>query len=170
MGRQDDVADALLRARMEKLMREYEDRLFGTTASGPRPSFEERDFGRWRSKIDPRVHTRPWGESPLGQKRRTERSDEADAFAYAFGGSPSRSDTPSFKDANKERRSIFASRAYRAVSEEPPVAVAAMAYRVQLEADRRGKGRPGRLLQAETRLRKRIKRALLDTTPEQPFP
>lgn len=128
--------------------------IFDNPRTTPPPPFWARDFGRWSDKVE-------WPTDGTEAFERMSRRSDA---------SPSRSDTSSFKDTNKERRSIFVSRAYRAVSEEPPVAVAAMAYRVQLEADRRGKGRPGRLLQAETRLRKRIKRALLDTTPGQPFP
>lgn len=145
--------------------------MFSTTAKGGPKAFADRDFGRWNRKAQAR------------------QSDEADAFAYAFGGSPTRSDYTSFKETNKEGAAnprpgrILLSRAYLAVSEEPPVAVAAVQLRVAIEAERRAfwkvgadgrrvyssawfeDGGPALLELAERKLRRRVKAALIRTTP-----
>lgn len=183
-GRRFSAEDlAFLRDAMERETTRRAEEIFADPASGPRPSFKERDFGRWRSKIDPRVHARPWRESPLGaeQARRRERDDAADAFAYWAEGwpSPSRSKSTSHKDALKVRRLIFLGRGYLAVSEDPGVAVAAMGLRLAMHEERRAfwkigadgmrvyqtewfaSGGPRRLELAEAKLRRRIKAALL---------
>ena len=164
------MSEALLRAMREELERrtlEEAERIFGTTASGPRPSFKERDFGRWSGKV---------GASPS----RSDFSSFKESFgdeSVIFGGTPCES------FAKPGARSLFLSRAYLAVSEEPGVAVAAVRFRAAKETERRlfwkvgadgmrvyanewfERDGPGELKRAEAFLRRRIRRALIDTTP-----
>lgn len=147
---------AAMREELERVTREAAERIFSSEATGPRPSFKERDFGRWSDKVR---------EEP-----------------------PSRSYSSSFKETGKERMGhrsgrLFLSRAYLAVSTEPGVVVAAVGLRAALQAERaafwkvgadgmrvyadewfRTSG-PQRLELAEAKLRRRIRAALIATTP-----
>ena len=206
----DRITEAMLQAMREELerrTREQADAIFGTTASGPRPSFKERDFGRWADK----VRGEPGGDdADAFYVWRTAMDERTRGAATAWthfelppeflAESPSRSDSSSFKEsfgdagvhyggtpceafAKRGSRSIFLSRAYLAVSEEPAVAIAAVAFRAARELERRhfwkvgadGKrvyaaewfeqDGPERLKRAEAKLRRRIRRALIETTP-----
>lgn len=174
----DPRAEAFRRA-MEATLAQMERELFSTRARGPRPAFSERDFGKWGGKIRgtraERVYFDEHGP-PEGWTHFELPPEMVEPEA------PSRTKYSSFKDAGKEKRPerIFASRAYRLVSEEPPVAVAAVELRAAIEAERRHfwkvgsdgmrvyrdaffrEGVPARLERAERQLRRRIKAALAE--------
>lgn len=205
------MSERLLRAMREELERrtaEEADRIFGgPLASGPRPSFKERDFGRWADK----VRGAPGGDAADAFAAWTAAMDAGvranHAGARADGGwthyelppeflaeSPSRSDSSSFKEsfrdagviyggtpceafAKRGSRSLFLSRAYLAVSEEPGVAVAAVQLRAAFAAEALAVERAPSGIQthsdeavlsvvaAEAKLRRRIKAALIADTP-----
>jgi hypothetical protein len=139
---------------------------------GAHKAFRDRDFGRWQSKVRP---------------------DEAERWQWPEP--PSRSDSSSFKESYKERpdvfqypggemfttrrpkRSLFLSRAYLAVSEEPAVAVAAVGFRAALAAEELAvRTAPSGIqthsdkavravVAAEAKLRRRVRAALIASTP-----
>jgi hypothetical protein len=208
------MSEALLRAMREELERrtlEEAERIFGgPLASGPRPSFGERDFGKWADKVRPGPGPDGWmhfelppeflTESPPCEPfaegfRWTHQNDPRTRGAHYAWRSPSRSDSASFKESHKERpdvfqypggemfttrrpkRSLFLTRAYLAVSEEPGVAVAAVGYRGALAAEELAVKRApsgiethsdaavAAVVAAEAKLRRRIRAALIATTP-----
>jgi hypothetical protein len=133
---------------------------------GAHKAFRDRDFGRWQSKVRP---------------------DEAERWQWPRE-SPSRSDSSSFKESFKDgpdvfqypggemfttrrpKRCLFLSRAYLAVSEEPAVAVAAAQLREALAWPVRHVSRDGRMsadnvASAEAKLRRRVRAALIASTP-----
>jgi hypothetical protein len=171
MGLFDDARAELFRAMREELEKrtlEEAARIFGGGfAEGGPVRFEDRDFGRWNHKADARV--RP--------EHHNCRSGGWTHFEL-----PPELVVP--EDGRTGRGSLFGHRAYLMVSEEPEVAVAAAQLRDAIAAERRAfwkigadgkrvyhdadylrRGGPAAIPAGEAKLRRRIKRALLATTP-----
>jgi hypothetical protein len=188
MGLFDEAKAALLQAMREELERrvlEEAGRIFETERTGPGPAFSERDFGRWGGK----VRGRPGEDAADAFGLWTAAMDEGVRFNHAgpftegIREAPSRSDSSSLKESRKEPHRnaarLFASKGYRAVSEEPEVAVAATQLRAELAEERAAfwkvgsdnrlvyhstdwlmAGGPDRIAAAHGKLRRRVKRVL----------
>jgi hypothetical protein len=176
MGLFDDAREALLQAmrdELEKRTLEEAARIFGGGfAEGGPVRFEDRDFGRWNHKADARARpehhncrSSGWTHFELPPEFLAEAPD---VFQYPGG---------EMFTTRRPKPSLFLSRAYLAVSEEPEVAVAAAQLRGALAAESFAVQRAPSgiethsdaavlaVVAAEAKLRRRLKRALLATTP-----